>query len=227
MPSCDMLVVFISRSTYCGLISSLLKGGGLNQVVCTTNNWPVWIIMFRWLLLLSVLCAICAHRCPNIIRREQWGAQPPRCIHGLRTPVPQVLIIHTAGAFCFSADTCRAQMRNVQHYHRNVKGWCDIGYNFLIGEDGRVYEGRGWRTLGTHSGEHNGRSIAISFMGNFMGRAPNMAALSAAQKLISCGVAKHHIKRSYVLKGHRDVNPTLSPGDALYRVIRKWPHYKA
>ncbi len=29
--------------------------------------------------------------------------------------------------------------------------YCDIGYNFLIGGDGNVYEGRGWDRQGSHT----------------------------------------------------------------------------
>lgn len=34
-------------------------------------------------------------------------------------------------------------------------GWSDIGYSFVIGEDGNVYEGRGWDTVGAHTLHHN------------------------------------------------------------------------
>jgi hypothetical protein len=29
--------------------------------------------------------------------------------------------------------------------------YCDIGYSFLIGGDGNVYEGRGWDRVGSHT----------------------------------------------------------------------------
>lgn len=32
--------------------------------------------------------------------------------------------------------------------------WIDIGYNFIVGEDGNVYEGRGWGINGAHSGKN-------------------------------------------------------------------------
>lgn len=44
-------------------------------------------------------------------------------------------------------------------------------YSFLIGEDGLVYEGRGWNTVGAHSGPTwNPLSLGISFMGNYMSK---------------------------------------------------------
>ena len=41
------------------------------------------------------------------------------------------------------------------------KGWSDIGYSFLIGGDGRVYEGRGWGRVGAHTYGYNSRAYGI------------------------------------------------------------------
>lgn len=45
--------------------------------------------------------------------------------------------------------------------------WYDIGYNFLVGGDGNVYEGRGWDIHGAHLPELNSNSIGICLLGNF------------------------------------------------------------
>ncbi|XP_073417364.1 peptidoglycan recognition protein 1-like isoform X4 [Dendrobates tinctorius] len=165
--------------------------------------------------------------CPTIVTRAQWGGKNPTCRSYLRTPVPNVIIHHTEGAFCNSRTTCSAQVRNIQNYHMKSRGWCDIGYNFLIGEDGLVYEGRGWTTLGAHATSYNPISTGISVIGSFTDRAPNSAALNATRSLIACGVSKNFIKGSYALKGHRNVMSTSCPGNSLYRVIQGWPHFKA
>lgn len=49
----------------------------------------------------------------------------------------------------------------------DTKQWNDIGYNFLIGGDGNVYEGRGWGKHGAHSSPYNSKSIGICIIGNF------------------------------------------------------------
>lgn len=49
----------------------------------------------------------------------------------------------------------------------NRRGWTDIGYNFLVGEDGNVYEGRGWGKKGAHSVPFNGKSIGICIIGDY------------------------------------------------------------
>ena len=67
-------------------------------------------------------------------------------------------------------------------------GWSDIGYNFLVGEDGRAYEGRGWDNQGAHATSWNSLSHGTCVIGDFTNRLPNAAALQAVDDLIDCGV---------------------------------------
>lgn len=60
----------------------------------------------------------------------------------------------------------------------------------------------------------------------FAGNLPNATALEAAQDLIQCAVVKGHLVPDYLLLGHSDVVDTLSPGKALYNIIKTWPHFK-
>ena len=60
----------------------------------------------------------------------------------------------------------------------------------------------------------------------FTGSSPNEAALEAAQDLIQCAVDKGYLTPNYLLMGHSDVSNTLSPGQALYNIIKTWPHFK-
>ncbi|MFK7988519.1 MAG: N-acetylmuramoyl-L-alanine amidase, partial [Sandaracinaceae bacterium] len=85
------------------------------------------------------------------------------------------------------------QMRGIQRFHMDSRGWCDVGYHFLVGQDGRVYEGRPLNLLGAHVGRNNTGNIGISFIGCFHSsgcgslsgsRIPNDASLNAASALI-------------------------------------------
>ena len=71
-----------------------------------------------------------------------------------------------------------------------VTGWDDIGYSFLVGEDGRVYEGRGWTHLAAQSLHYNEVSFGIAIMGDFMTILPQSKALDAVNDIIACGVDK-------------------------------------
>lgn len=35
--------------------------------------------------------------------------------------------------------------------HQIDNKWADIGYHFLVGENGKVYEGRGWNREAAHA----------------------------------------------------------------------------
>lgn len=163
--------------------------------------------------------------CPRIVTRSQWGGRQPRNKRPLRQPVPKVLVHHTATGPCYSESSCARTMRSIQKYHMDDLKWADIGYNFLVGEDGNVYEGRGWDVIGAHTGKWNPVSYGISVIGNFMAKVPNAAAQNAVKQLIACGVRRGKLSSAYTLHGHRDGMPTSCPGNAFYSLIRTWPRY--
>ncbi|XP_043390696.1 peptidoglycan recognition protein 3 [Chelonia mydas] len=149
-----------------------------------------------WLL---ALCAV-ALGCPRIVSRRQWGARPPKSRVPLRTPVSYVILHHTERKRCYSETTCIQQVRAIQNYHMDKRGLADISYNFLIGEDGRVYEGRGWRTKGAHTKLFNSRSLGLAFLGTFSTETkPSVAALNVTKRLIQCAVSKGILSPNYTV----------------------------
>ena len=76
-----------------------------------------------------------------------------------------------------------------------ISGWDDVGYNFLIGEDGRVYTGRGWQGVGAHAYGWNTLSYGICMIGTYFSHQPTHVALTAANNLIECGIkrVRHNI----------------------------------
>ncbi|CAH1798702.1 unnamed protein product [Owenia fusiformis] len=163
--------------------------------------------------------------CGRIISRAGWGARPPRRVGRMRTPVSMVFVHHTAGPFCSSRSACAATARNTQRYHMNSRGYSDVGYSFLVGEDGMAYEGRGFTTVGAHTRGYNSRAIAISVMGNFMRRTANAGAQRAIQDVIACGISRGFVRSNYELFGHRNGGCTACPGDQLYNTITRWPRF--
>lgn len=57
-------------------------------------------------------------------------------------------------------------------------------------------------------------------------RVPAKRAVRAALNLLKCGVSQGYLRSNYEVKGHRDVQSTLSPGDQLYEIIQRWDHYR-
>lgn len=162
--------------------------------------------------------------CPHIVTRAEWGARPPTSITYINQPVPRIFVHHTETASCYTQADCSAIVRSIQNYHMDSNGWSDIGYNFLIGEDGNAYEGRGWDRVGAHVSDYNSVSMGYSMIGSFMTRVPNAAAMTALTQLVNCA-PDNGVSSAYSLHGHRDGGCTDCPGDALYSEIITWPHY--
>ncbi|XP_060557418.1 peptidoglycan recognition protein 3-like [Ruditapes philippinarum] len=165
--------------------------------------------------------------CPTIISRAGWGARAPKSRRQMSSLPSYALIHHGAGARCFTKSACTSTVQAYQKLHMDNNNWHDIGYNFIVGEDGNVYEGRGWGISGSHAGKnpYNSISLGICVIGDFSNDVPNEAAQTAIKQLLSCSVAKKKLLPSYTLRGHRDVKSTACPGTSFYNVIRTWNRY--
>lgn len=163
----------------------------------------------------------------KIIRRAEWGGQPPLGPSPALAviPTPYVIISHTATDPCSTEAECSQRVRLVQTMHIERNKWDDIGYNFLVGGDGNVYVGRGWNVAGVHTFNYNRKSIGVSFIGNFDIVAPNERQLRAAQNLLELGVKFRELTNDYKLLGQKQVVRTRSPGEQLYKIIQTWPRW--
>lgn len=160
------------------------------------------------------------------MQRSEWLAQEPENeLTRLELPSTRVIIAHTATENCSSQASCVFRVRFIQTFHIESQGWDDIGYNFLVGGDGAAYVGRGWDQQGAHTKGYNKKSICIAFIGTFNKFAPPERQLEVAQKLIKEGVRLKKLDPNYRLYGHRQLTSFLSPGDALYDIIKTWDHW--
>lgn len=123
----------------------------------------------------------------SVVRRGAWGARdpknPPTKVKWTsKTPTR---VHHTATSaprwrpWLFGSRLIakeKAHVREIQNYHMNVRGYNDIGYNYLIMPSGRVYIGRGGHVQGAHTYGHN-NDCGIAFVGNY-----NVDKMTRAQK---------------------------------------------
>ncbi|XP_051026694.1 N-acetylmuramoyl-L-alanine amidase [Acomys russatus] len=167
--------------------------------------------------------------CPAIHPRCRWRAAPYR---GRPTPLQLPLgflyVHHTyvPAPPCTTFDLCAANMRSMQRFHQNVRHWDDIGYSFVVGSDGYVYEGRGWHWVGAHTRGHNSRGFGVAFVGNYTGSLPSEAALNTVREVLpSCAIRAGFLQPDYKLLGHRQLVHSDCPGNALFDLLRTWPHF--
>ncbi|NP_001038151.3 N-acetylmuramoyl-L-alanine amidase precursor [Gallus gallus] len=168
--------------------------------------------------------------CPAIIPRCMWGARPYRGTpRPLSPPLGSIYIHHTfvPSAPCRSFTACARDMRSMQRFHQDTRGWDDIGYSFVVGSDGYLYQGRGWRWVGAHTRGHNTKGYGVGYVGNFSASLPDPEAIALVRDgLIPCAVRAGWLHQNYTLHGHRQMVNTSCPGDALFQEIQTWHGFK-
>ncbi|MGH0173070.1 UNVERIFIED_CONTAM: hypothetical protein FKN15_064366 [Acipenser sinensis] len=129
---------------------------------------------------------------------------------------------------CTSFSQCAADMRSMQRFHQEDRGWDDIGYSFVAGSDGYLYEGRGWEWQGAHTRGHNSKGYGVSFIGDFTSVLPDASTLALVRdSFTKCAVEGARLVPDFTVHGHRQVvKGTSCPGDALYSDVRTWKHFK-
>lgn len=145
----NSLYIFIVLLMLFGLIGvtiALLKNNNKNKISNLSSRWV-------------------KHFCPLILNRSRWSASTAKYNDTeFETPVPHFAIHHTAGRNCVTVESCIVQVQNIQTYHMKNLSWTDIGYNFLVGGNGYIFEGRGWNQSGSHCLKFNNKSIGMSIL---------------------------------------------------------------
>ncbi|NXX48202.1 PGRP2 amidase, partial [Tricholaema leucomelas] len=168
--------------------------------------------------------------CPAIISRCTWGASPYRGTPTLLTlPLASVYIHHTfvPSTPCASFATCAHAMRSMQAFHQDARGWDDIGYSFVVGSDGYLYQGRGWHWVGAHTKGYNSRGYGLGYVGDFSSSLPQPDALSLVRdNFLPCAIKAGRLMPNYTIRGHRQLGTTHCPGTALFQEIQTWPGFQ-
>lgn len=112
------------------------------------------------------------------------------------------IVLHHAGVTNTTAEA-------IHLYHRDVKGWCGIGYNLYVTKDGKIYHGRPMDAVGAHTVGYNQCSVGICFEGNFEEDTMSPAQIAAGKRAIA------YTKSFYpnvTIKLHRELDATACPG---------------
>jgi len=138
------------------------------------------------------------------------------------------IIVHHTAETNKKERSPKATMRAIYYYHTKIRGWGDIGYNYVIDREGVVYEGRagGDFVVGGHAYCYNTGTVGISLMGNFENERVSKSQMSALIQLTDILSQKYKInplgKKTFHgrdlanILGHRDVGATACPGANLY-----------
>lgn len=145
--------------------------------------------------------------------------------------IKKIVLHHTASNNEGDERDAISKMRATYLYHTLSRGWGDIGYHYVIGPNGEIFEGRagGDYVVGAHALCSNIGSVGIALMGNFQTEIPNKEQIAASVNLVNYLAQKYGIdtQKSSVFHGqllpnvigHKDVRATACPGQFFYNVI--------
>lgn len=183
---------------------------------------------------------------PPIIARRAWAGDgsPPKVApeYGV---VKLGFVHHTENPNGYSAADVPAMLRAIYVFHREVRGWNDIGYNFVVDLFGRIFEARAGGidepVIGAQAGGYNEVSTGVAVLGDFQEVPISAAARQALQRLLAWKLSLHGVPiEGHVVvqvdpagaiysrfpanakvtlprvAGHRDADATDCPGNVLY-----------
>ena len=164
-------------------------------------------------------------------------------ISKLRIPIKRIIIGHTRGQFCANEvrksklwrqsdlnlvldkfkTSCKSTVKSIQTQNSNLD---DIPYNYLIGGDGRIYEGRGIEYQGQHTDnldatEYNSIGICITFIGNYVAIAPDSKQISLLTGFIDFYKSKGSIADDYIIVLQDDLKYFATKATALNAEFQK------
>lgn len=153
-----------------------------------------------------------------------------------------IIIHHTHSEYTSSIEW----MKQIQKYHSINRQWGDIGYNYIIGYNGEIFEWREWwdYVAAAHSKYNNRSNIWIAVLWNYTSKWLKPAQYKSLDTLIKFVSKKYWIdlsKKKYyhmdcswkkcedfyletykdsTLIWHRDSWHTSCPGEVLYKQIQ-------
>ena len=155
----------------------------------------------------------------KIKSRDSWGAKPNKTKFSKLGEVKGLVIHWSAYPVAIGNQAEMDQLKQIQRLHQVDRGWNDIAYNFLVGDTGQIYEGRGF---GNRSAAQGGNSrqeinynnkhyVAVCWLG---GSKPTDQPSAEARAAISW----LYEQVGGELRPHSSFKQTDCPGDAW----RQW-----
>jgi hypothetical protein len=181
----------------------------------------------------------------SILPRDAWGADlPPK--GPLEPEDSRFLLVHHSASPTNYASA-RDVLRGCFAYHTSsAKGWKDVCYNFFIGRDGDVWEGRAGSLAGPivadATGGSQGFAQLVCLLGTYTSTPPSAAMYDSLVSLLAWLAQRDSLAlgpdatTSFVSRGsnkwkagtpittntvdgHRDMTYTDCPGNSMYALV--------
>jgi hypothetical protein len=174
---------------------------------------------------------------PSSIDQSEWRAGLPAPSYSPTYSTPTHLIVHHSAGSNTNTDYTNV-VRQIYLYHTEVRHYSDIAYNFLIAQDGTIFEGREGKevneedVVGAHFCAKNTGTMGVCLLGDYETASPTTAMLTSLEKILGWKLSKEKLNPFdvtphpagsstllAVIAGHRDGCETECPGKNVYDIL--------
>ena len=127
----------------------------------------------------------------------------------------------------FQTD-CVSLVKSIQTQDSSLD---DIPYNFLIGGDGNIYEGRGFNFTGQHTQnlhatEYNSIGICVAFIGNYASIAPSANQINILSDFTRTFINREMIEENHIIISQDDLKYSTTRANSLNDAIEKLEKFR-
>jgi len=164
---------------------------------------------------------------PVVISRDEWNANPPKYNYTYHPYFNKLTLHHAAGWQAWTMEEGKKQVKAIQEFHQDGRGWSDIGYHFLVDLSGNIYQGRPEIVIGAHVGGANTGNIGVCILGCYHPPETGWPCYDTMTKetenaltYLYAWIADTYAIAPQVLLGHRDYfGTTACPGDNVWPLL--------
>ncbi|XP_046394705.1 uncharacterized protein LOC124162273 isoform X2 [Ischnura elegans] len=185
------------------------------------KNWDGWVNNTVY----SSYWEYLAPKRPKFVFRRHWNAsRVTRKLETLDHPV-RLVVVSNGGSPCHNRSECIALMKEEQKSKLSRYG--DLLENFYIGNDGSVYEGRGWNFSSHWRLGNLEKLVSVRFLGDYQNELPPEQAKYALKALVNTGIGNGKLDEEFFLLSLRLIyNDSGLLGDALASYMENWTPWK-
>lgn len=180
-----------------------------------------------------------------LVERHEWEAAPAKDgLIAFELPARRIILTHTEDQIegCTTRvgdEDCRLisqlkllspqpecieRVKSVQALHSDLK---DIPYNFLVGDDGYVYEGRGFEFQGeitktSSASNFDDIGLFVAFIGTFADVEPTELQKSSLNDFLESSVRRDMIDENFIVLSQDQLTLSATPAQGLLEVTKSW-----
>ena len=143
----------------------------------------------------------------RILTRREWGSRGPKSrLTPLNKKRVTGIAVHHSGVK--NGPKGVTAVKAFERHHMDANKWNAIAYNFLIDEQGVIYEGRGAGVISAATRPYNSRTESICYTGDGSKKIP--AKTIASFEWLVNDIQKRYSNKLW-LKGHQELASTSCP----------------